>query len=62
MGKKAVVTLSFQVTLQQPEGTTIKETREAIVNVLSRETLLGVSGSGVLKVHLINKETSYGKR
>ena len=62
MGKKAIVTLSFQVTLPQPEGMTIKETRGVIIGILKGASILKIPGDADLKIHLLNKETSYGKR
>lgn len=62
MGAKATVKLSFQVTLQQPEGMTVKDTRESIVRAIRQDVMLGMPVDGELKVHLVNKETSYGKR
>mgnify|MGYP003476140997 CR=1 FL=1 len=62
MSSKTTTKLSFQVTLQLPEGMTIKDTRAAIVDSLKRNAVLGLSVDNEVKVHLTNKETSYGKR
>jgi hypothetical protein len=58
--------LTFAVTIPQPPGTSIKQTRELLIDAIeaSRNSFRGDEENRVdnplpIKVHLLNKETSY---
>lgn len=60
MARKSKTKLSFQVTFEAPPGFKIPEVRDAIKRALANEQYLELKGSTDLKVHLVNKETTYG--
>lgn len=56
-------TLTFAVTVPQPKGATIKDVRENIIEALREDWKVQFGQEPeVLKAHLLNKETHYGKR
>jgi len=59
---KAVTTLTFAVTFQAPEGKSVKDTRELLKKCLTSNSIIGLGDVPGLKIHLTNKEVSYGKR
>lgn len=68
-GKKSTTTLTFQVTIEQAPSYTIPDMRSFIKDALAGEQkarnkddcIKDINLSEV-KIHLTNKETSYGKR
>ena len=62
MAAKAVTTLTFAVTFQAPAGLSIKDTRELLKKSLTSNSVVGLGNVDGLKIHLMNKEVSYGKR
>lgn len=61
--KKSTTKLTFALTIEQPEGMTIKDARQMIIDgVLSIYPKLHTKDTVDVKCHLLNKETSYGKR
>lgn len=59
-GMEVTTTVSFQVTFVLPKGFNIPTAREAVKEALRTSDLL-IPPENV-KVHLTNKEISYGKR
>ena len=59
MARKTTTKLSFQVTFEMPAGSTIKTCREFIVEGLKRNSTEDFNKDSI-KVHLVNKETTYG--
>lgn len=53
--------LTFAVTIPQPDKTTIKEVREELLDMIEDRFASRINLTKV-KIHLLNKETSYGKR
>lgn len=62
MKTKAEVTYTFAVTFKAPPGANIPDTRNAIKRGLINDEFLQLSKDSDIKVHLTNKEVSYGKR
>ena len=62
MGTKATVQVTYAVTFTLPEGMTLKAARAALVSAFAFEPSLKKVEVPTVKVHLTNKETSYGKR
>lgn len=61
MAAKSTTTYTFAVTFEAPQGMNIPTARELIRDAMD-EVLAGQSDLTKLKIHLTNKETSYGKR
>lgn len=61
-GTKATVTYTFSVTFKAPTGANIPDTRAAIKKGLLNSAFLGLTEEADIKVHLTNKEVTYGKR
>lgn len=59
---KATVTYTFSVTFKAPTGMSVPSAREAIKVALTNAGLIGIEDRNKLKVHLTNKEVTYGKR
>ena len=62
IGIKAETTYTFSITFKSPPGANIPDVRNAIKRGLISSEFLGLSNDADIKVHLTNKETSYGKR
>ena len=62
MKTKAETTYTFAVTFKAPPGANIPFTRAAVKNALIQCDDLGLKSEQDVKVHLTNKEVSYGKR
>lgn len=62
MAAKAETTYTFAVTFKAPPGSSIPFTRAAIKNALIQCNDLELKSEKDIKVHLTNKEVSYGKR
>ena len=62
IGVKAETTYTFSVTFKAPPGANIPDTRAAIKKGLISSEFLGLTDDADIKVHLTNKEVSYGKR
>lgn len=70
MGKKAITTVSYQVTFELPEKVTLKDARDYVKDAIQMHCGQGGRGQysfdakafSDVKIHLVNKETSYGKR
>lgn len=58
---KSKTTVSFQVTFTLPEKMSINEARQKVRDAM-RESELNIETDTDLKVHLTNKEVSYGQR
>ncbi len=62
MSKKAEVTMTFAVTFRAPQGMSIPVVRDFIRKGLMQQIELGIADNKDVKIHLTNKEVSYGKR
>ena len=63
MGAKAITTVTFAVTFQLPAKVTIQQARASIKEAITGDkSSMHLSELDNIKVHLLNKETSYGKR
>lgn len=67
MARKTTTKLSFQVTLQQPTGMSIKDMREYIKAAIQShrggfdpQDVMFEADLDDIKIHLVNKETTYG--
>lgn len=62
MSTKMITKFTFALTFEGPIGLTIPQLRELIKLGLQNTPELGIKNDADVKVHLTNKETSYGKR